>query len=173
MLNVRLAVETDCKAICDLYNDLLDIMGPNNPQRWTKGVYPSDEFVKTTIGNKSMYIAIFEDEVVGAMVLDHNFTKGYELVNWDIDAKDEEVISIHALCVNPHYTRRGFATEMIRNAVNITRKLGSKALRLDVIDGHDGANKLYLSAGFTCKGEHELSYDSTDCKKFTMYEYIV
>ncbi len=173
MIEVRLATETDYNEICDLYNHLLDVMGPHNPQRWTKGVYPSDEFVMNTISKKTMYIGILDNEIVGAMVLDHHFTKGYETVDWDIDATDDEVISIHALCVKPEYTRRGFATEMIKNAVDITRQLGSKAMRLDVIDGHDGANKLYQSAGFVCKGEHKLFYDSTDCTKFTMYEYIV
>ncbi len=173
MLEVRLATDKDYNEICDLYNDLLDFMGPHNPQRWTKGVYPSNEFVESTINKKTMYIGTLNDEIVAAMVLDHHFTKGYETVNWDIDVTDDEVISIHALCVKPQYTRQGFATEMIKNAVIITRELGSKAMRLDVIDGHNGANKLYKSAGFVCKGEHELVYDSTDCTKFTMYEYIV
>ena len=173
MLKVRVATDSDCKEICNLYNNLLDVMGPNNPQRWTKGVYPSDEFVKDTISKKTMYVAVLEKKIIGAMVLDHHFTKGYETVDWDIDVADDEVISIHALCVSPEYTRRGFATEMIKSAVDITRGLGSKAMRLDVIDGHDGANKLYKNAGFVCKGEHKLFYDSTDCTKFTMYEYIV
>lgn len=173
MLDVRLATDKDYNEICELYNDLLDFMGPNNPQRWTKGVYPSNEFVESTINKKTMYIGILENEIVAAMVLDHHFTKGYETVDWDIDATDDDVISIHALCVKPKYARRGFATEMIKNAVVITRELGSKAMRLDVIDGHDGANKLYQSAGFVCKGEHKLVYESTDCTKFTMYEYIV
>ena len=173
MLKVRLADESDYINICELYHNLLDVMGPDNPQRWTKGVYPSDEFVKDTIAKRTMYVAVLENMVVGAMVLDHNFTEGYETVNWDIVATDDEVISIHALCVGPAYTRRGFATEMIKSAAQITRELGSKAMRLDVIDGHNAANKLYQRSGFVCKGEHELFYDSTECTKFTMYEYIV
>ena len=173
MIEVRQALKNDAKGIIDMYNEFLDSNGVNNPPRWTKGVYPSESFVNDTISNGTMHVAVCEGEIVSAMVLNHEFTSGYETVNWDIDVPDNEVISLHTLCVNINYKRRGIATEMMRYAVSFARENGFKAVRLDVIDGNDGANKFYKSAGFVCKGEHKLVYESTDCTKFTMYEYIV
>lgn len=173
MLEIRIAEEKDIKDVCKLYNDLLDYMGVNNPPRWTKGKYPSDAFIEEVIGNKTMHIGINDGEIVSAMVLDHSFADGYENVSWDIDVPLNEVISIHTLCVKGECAGQGFASEMLKYTIDFTRKIGCKAIRLDVIDGNAGANKLYKKNGFVCKGVHKIYYDSTDCTDFTMYEYVV
>lgn len=173
MLKIRKAKEEDIPGVCRLYNELLDEMGPDNPQRWTKGVYPNDDFVKETVRNETMHIGIYNNEIVSAVVLNNTFTKGYECVPWDIDATDNEVISVHTLCVKVSETGKGFGTQMAKYIVDFARDNGYKAVRLDVIDGNMNANRLYQRAGYKSLGVHKLHYDSTDCTDFTMYEFVV
>ena len=92
---------------------------------------------------------------------------------WHFDAKEDEITVIHLLCVLPEYYGRGFAKEMIRHAAKLSRSIGRKVIRLDVIKGNERAKNLYLSEGFEFIGEYQVFYEDTGLADFWMFERLL
>lgn len=137
---------------------------------WKKSVYPSEEFIRTSLENGELYAARLEGTMAAAMVLNHTCTPGYETIAWTVQAEPEDVSAIHALGVLPACQGKGVAGAMVREAVRLAREAGQKALRLDVLSGNLPAQKLYTAAGFQYRGTIQLFYEDTGPADFLLYE---
>lgn len=174
MLKIRKAEKCDVTAVCRFFDKLLDDIGPyENLPRWKKGCYPSDGYLTDMINEGSLYMGLYDGEIAAAMVVNKICTDGYDEVKWGINASSGEAYFIHTLGVSPTFARRGFAIQMLEEAIDIARRGNGKAVRLDVIDGNEPANQLYTKAGFDCRGVYRLYYEDTGWENFTMYEYVL
>ena len=171
MLELRKAVPADFPEVWDFYGRLIDGMaGAQFHPGWERDVYPSEEFVRSSLERGELFTAWLEGVMAGAMVINHACTPGYETVAWAVDAAPEEVSVIHALGISPDFQGRGVAGELVRGAVRLAREAGQKAIRLDVLNGNLPAQKLYAAAGFQYRGSVRLFYEDTGMTDFLLYE---
>lgn len=171
MIEIRKAAPADHEAVRDLYDGLIDGMaGSRYLPAWKKGIYPSEEFLRASLGNGELYTAWAGGTMVGAIILNHACTPGYEAVSWAVDAEPEEVSIVHALGVSPSFQGKGVAGEMVRGAIRLAKEAGQKAIRLDVLPGNLPAQKLYTAAGFRYMGTVKLFYEDTGLTDFLLYE---
>lgn len=120
-----------------------------------------------------MYIALLGNKIAAAMILNSKSAEGYEKINWGIAAEKNEVTIIHALGVMPDFTGKGFAKEMVREAIRISLSENKKALRLDVLSGNIPALRLYESLDFSLMGRIKLFYEDTGKCDFDLFEYVL
>lgn len=140
---------------------------------WKKDIYPSIDLLKQSIEKNELYIGIDKDQIISAMIVNHECNEGYKMFDWPIDVEDDKVLIIHALGVLPLYSGHGLAKKMVKKAMDIARENQQKVIRLDVLSGNVPAEKLYTSLGFQYRTTVTMYYEDTGFTKYKLYEYIL
>lgn len=139
-----------------------------------KGGFPSDEMVKNAIAEKDQFIGIEDGQIVAAYIMNHDCDEAYHTVRWLTDAKDKEMVVLHALRVLPEYGGRGYSKQLVQHAIDTARERGLKSIRLDCIEGNDIPQKMYMSFGFAYVDTVEITYvDIGIPRKFLLYEFVL
>ncbi len=78
---------------------------------------------------------------------------------------------IHILAVSPDSQGKGIGSEMIREAVNLAKINGMKAIRLDALASNTPAHGIYKRLGFEYRGKQHLYAENTGWTDFFFFEY--
>ena len=164
----------DFEKVRGFYHRLIDDMADSvfHPG-WKKGIYPSDDLIRSSLEEGSLFVMRSSGDIIAAMVVNHECNEGYAGVSWSSEASGDEVAMIHALGVMPRFSGRGLAREMARYAISLAKDSGARAVRLDVLKGNLPAEKAYLGAGFRRVGELRMFYEDTGWTDFALFEYLL
>ena len=175
MVSIRKASADDYIAVRNLYyritDGMLERMGPAHS--WQYDIYPSQEFLRSSIAADTLYIGFADGVPASAMVLNRECNEGYGRVVWPSGIPMDDAMVIHALGVHADYSGRGIAGEMVRYAIAEAGKLGARVLRLDVLEGNAAAEKVYASAGFSYAGTSRMFYANTGWMPFHLFECVL
>lgn len=173
-VSVRPAVESDFEPVHDMYLQVLDEQeyAPYHPC-WRKGVYPDASYLRACISSGQMWVAELEQSIAGAMVINQSCNEGYLKAQWSLCLKPGEFCVLHTLAVSPSFRRRGVADAMVSYAIELTRSLGMKALRVDLIDLNKPIEPLYLRHGFVRCGAVSMYHEAVDWQLFHLYEHAL
>lgn len=172
-MEIRLAEIEEFIKVVEFYDKIIDDMqGMKYHPLWQKRIYPTLDFLKESIQNKQLYIQIFNDNIIGAMVINH-YGNGYDNVDWSVKAENNEVDIIHALGVQVSSQRHGCASKLVKHAIKLAKENKRKAIRLDVLAPNLPAHELYKRNGFQLRETKELYYEDTGWMKFMLYELIL
>ena len=168
----RKAEKEDFNKIKSLYWTLIDQEqdDPSFPH-WKKGIHPSDEMMQDSIDKGSLYVLADGDEITACVIANGEKVDGYSDAPWQIDS--DEVIVLHVLAVHPNHRGKGLARRLVENVIEQERKVGKKALRLDVIENNTTAEKLYQKLGFQYIQIKTLYYDVVGEMTFKLYERVL
>ena len=122
----------DYKRITDFYKYVID--NTNEMEKyacWKYGQHPTDEMIKGYIDDGYMYYEEKDGEIIAAVALTPFQNEDYNPVNWSISLKDDEVLVVHILCVNPNMQRQALAKNIMYEIIQEVRDMGMKAIRLD------------------------------------------
>jgi len=168
------AVPDQYEDVRSFYHSLIDAMeGSVVYVGWQKDIYPAPEFLEGSISRGELYIVLEADQIVGAMVCNHDSNESYPGSVWQIEAKGDEVLLIHALGVHPDHARKGYAKAMVRKAIELARETGMKAIRLDVLENNYPAENLYIGFGFQYRDTLKMYYEDTGWTNFKLFEYVI
>ncbi len=174
-MNIRNAYEKDFSELLSFYNRMCNVLGEQDflPEG-DKGGFPSEEMIRGAIAMKAQFVGIEDDKIVAAYIIDHNCDSTYHSVQWKVNAKMDEVMVLHALRVLPEYSGRGYSKQLVRHAIQISKEMGQKAIRLDCIEGNDIPQKMYRSFGFQYIDSVRITYpDIGTPKNFLLYELLL
>ena len=168
----RKAEKEDFDKVRSLYWTLIDREqdDPSFPH-WKKGIHPSDEIIQDSIDKEELYVLADSDEIAACVIANGEKVDGYSDAPWQIDS--DEIIVLHVLAVHPDYRGRGLALRLVENVIELERKAGKKALRLDVIENNTTAEKLYQKLGFQYIQTKTLYYDVVGEMTFKLYELVL
>lgn len=172
MTEIRIAEINEFDIVRTFYHSLIDAM--QNAQykpAWEKGVYPSDEYLRSSIKKHELYIGLTDGELSSAMIINHEYNESYDKAAWPTDAAPEEITVIHALAVHPCFGGKGIAKELVARAISIAENNKQKVIRLDVLGGNIPAAKLYTGMGFKYIDTVQMYYEDTGWTDFELYEY--
>lgn len=174
MLQIRVANPNDYLCVRDFYYDLINLMEDAEfKPGWERDVYPSQEFLIQSIRNGELFVGEADGRIVSCMVVNHEYNAGYRDIPWSIDAKDSELLVIHALGVHPAYSGRGIAKQMVQYVIDIARKDQIRTIRLDVLEGNVPAERAYSKMGFTHRGTIRMFYEDTGWTNFKLFEVLL
>lgn len=140
-----------------------------NYPKWTRN-YPNRESVETSIRRGEQYVYVDKGKVVGAVVLNENPDGDYEAGDWRVQLDRGEYLVIHTFAVNPGMRGQGIGSHMADACIELARRKGYKAIRLDVVPGNTPAVRLYKGKGFTFAGAKDLLRKIEDIPVFELYE---
>ena len=168
----RKAEKEDFYKIRSLYWNLIDQEqdDPSFPH-WKKGIHPSDEMIQASIDKGELYVLADGDEIAACVIANDEKVDGYADAPWQINS--DEIIVLHVLAVNPGQRGKGLARRLVENVIELERKAGRKALRLDVIENNTTAEKLYQKLGFQYVQTKTLYYDVVGKMTFKLYELVL
>ncbi|MCR5138494.1 MAG: GNAT family N-acetyltransferase [Oscillospiraceae bacterium] len=173
-IDITKAAETDYEEVRHFYHSLIDCLIPEQCYVcWKKDVYPSPEFLRSSIDHGDLYFCRDGERMAGAMVLNHEYNVSYSNYQWQTAADDSELLIVHALGVHSDFTGKGFAKAMVQKAIDIARETNMKAIRLDVIAGNIPAERLYQGFGFQHVASLQMYYEDTGWADFNLYEYVL
>ena len=168
----RKAEKEDFDKIRSLYWNLIDQEkdDPSFPQ-WKKRIHPSDEMIQASIDKGELYVLADGDEIAACVIANDEKVDGYADAPWQINS--DEIIVLHVLAVNPGQRGKGLARRLVENVIELERKAGRNALRLDVIENNTTAEKLYQKLGFQYVQTKTLYYDVVGKMTFKLYELVL
>ena len=168
------ATKNNYEEVRYFYHSLIDSLNPENHYVcWKKDVYPSPEFLRGSIDNGDLYVCREGEQIVGAMVLNHECNESYRNYQWQTAADNSELLIIHALGVHSDFNGKGYAKAMVQKAIDIAKETGMKAIRLDAYAGNIPAERLYQGIGFQHMATVQMYYKDTGWADFKLYEYVL
>ncbi|MDO4491666.1 MAG: GNAT family N-acetyltransferase [Lachnospiraceae bacterium] len=141
--------------------------------RWIYGKHPTDAIIQSHIDAGCMYCWEKDGSILAATALTPFQGNDYHSTNWNIDAKDDEVLVVHILCVSPNYQRTGVAPKVMKDVIELAAKLGKKAVRLDALSCNEPAHRLYEKLGFKKCGVQNWYTRNAGWIDFYLYEYCL
>lgn len=166
------AEDNDLYEVGMIYQRIHDDLSQTiNYPRWPRGIYPTEESAQEAIDKKELYILKDDQKIIGSVILNHDQDLGYEDVEWQVLAKDNEVMVIHTLAIDPLYKGKGYAGLMIHKIKQLAFVKQCLALRLDLTQGNLPARNLYQKHGFYFTGIADLHRQSAGIDYSEMFEY--
>ena len=168
---IRKATVEEFAAVRAFYHEMTDWLetAPYGPG-WKKDIYPSPEDLLSALENEELWVCEEDGKYIASMIVNSRSQEEYSLVNWKIDAREGEVLLIHALGVIPEYHGKGVSGAMVEHAITLAKSGHKKAMRLDVLAGNLPAEKLYPKYGFEFIETIEMFYEDTGLTLYKLYE---
>ena len=169
---IRKAEPADAISALAFYHDLIDKMKDSAFRpTWAKGVYPLLSDLEAAISKSSLFIAVDDARIVGAVMVTDKEDESYQQVNWGIIT--DRVAVIHLIASDPDLHGRGIGRKLLEKCREDAAARGAETIRLDTLPYNTPARHLYESFGFEYRGEIELCYPPVGTIPFAMYEYVL
>ncbi|WP_407413523.1 GNAT family N-acetyltransferase [Methanobrevibacter sp.] len=173
MNSLRKAKIEESEKILNFYQNIVySIEGTQFKPKWSK-YYPNLEFIKSSIEKQELYVYKKDSDIIGCVVLNNRFDPEYDNIDWIVEAKPEEIVIIHTFAVTSDLAGKGIGKEIFRQIKNNALKNNQKTIRLDIIDGNIGAQKVFEKFGFKYIDTVEIFHDIVGLEKFHLYEHIL
>ena len=138
--------------------------------RWIYGLHPTDDMIRDYIHSGVMYTCGQDHEIHCAFALTPSQGSDYHDTCWGLALADDEVAVVHLLCVNPQFQHQGIGHQTMELAMDLARKMGKKAIRLDALASNTPAHRLYESLGFQRRGTAHWFADNVGWTDFYLFE---
>ena len=171
---IRKATREDYPDVREFYYELTDtLQDAQYSPGWERDIYPTQEWLIESIEKQELYLGELNGRIVSCMVVNQEYNDGYKGIDWIIEAKDSELLVIHALGVAANVSGRGLAKQMVGYVIEMAKSQGIKTIRLDVLEGNLPAEKSYTKVGFEYTGTVPMFYEDTGWTNYKAFEYVV
>lgn len=170
MTELRKAQISESGEILEFYrNQIISIEDSEFKPKWNDD-YPNLEFIENSILKEEMYV-YGKNNITACVVVNDEIGEAYSDVEWHTDVETSKVIVIHAFAVNS--MGKGIGKEIFNQIVDSAIKNNKKTIRIDVIDGNEGAKKVFKSFGFEYVDCVEVFHEAVGLETFHLYEKIL
>lgn len=174
MLQFQQADICDFEAIQQFYWDVIEDIHKNNTANenlgWEKGVYPSDDFLQTSLEKGELYTLMDGSVLCACVILNSECNEGYLGCPWGITCEPTEVLTPHALAVHPRMQGKGIGKIVVGHVLDVAVQKDKKAVRLDVLGACAAAERLYRSCGFQFVAAKNMYYEDTGWTEYRLFE---
>lgn len=148
-MEIRKAIKADIDAIEKIYDALHDEEEQGLVTiGWIRDVYPTRKTAEVALDRDDLFAMIDENKVVAAAVINHIQVDEYKYASWKHDAKDNEVMVLHCLVVDPYQKNKGYGKAFVAFYEKYAKENGSIALRMDTNARNTRARNLYKHLGY-------------------------
>ena len=173
MANLRKAKAEEAEKILEFYQKVIDsTRGSEFNPKWNRN-YPNLKFIEGCVEKEELYVCTEEDNVISCVVLNNRFDPEYENIEWTINATPQEIVIIHTFAVSSDFAGRGIGKEIFNQIRDNALTNNQKSIRIDIIDGNVGAQKVFEKFGFKYVDTVEVFHEAVGLEKFHLYEYVL
>ncbi len=173
MTHLRKAEIEESEEILEFYQNVIDsTRGSEFNPKWNQN-YPNLEFIEGCVEKEELYVCTEEDLIISCVVLNNRFDPEYENIEWTINATPQEIVIIHTFAVSSDFAGRGIGKEIFNQIRDNALTNNQKSIRIDIIDGNVGAQKVFEKFGFKYVDTVEVFHEAVGLEKFHLYEYVL
>ena len=111
---------------------------------------------------------------MASVILDTNQPPEYRNITWGIDAKHNEVLVIHTLCVHPECAGAGVGSAIVEFAKEIAKQKACLAIRLNTTSRNSLAIRLYEKNDFVIVTNQKMLLNGQiACNEHSFMEFIL
>lgn len=148
-MRIRKAVKQDIDQIEAIYERIHDeeeagraVIG------WIRGIYPTRKIAEDSLDRGDLFVMVDEDKVVATAIINQIQVPDYKHARWRNEAKDDEVMVLHTLIVDPLHKARGLGKAFVVFYEDYALKNGCKELRMDTNAKNERARAMYQKLGY-------------------------
>lgn len=172
---IRKATIEDISAIAALYNEAIDYEDSHvKYTSWQKGIYPTADTARLGVKNDSLYVLEGGGKLLAAVILDTRQPPEYRNIEWGVDAKRNEALVIHTLCVHPECVGIGIGSAIVEFAKELAKQKNCVAIRLNTTSRNTLAKHLYEKNGFNVVSKQKILLNGQiACNEHSFMEFII
>ena len=145
----RKAEPRDLDAIAAIYDRIHDNEEAGRVTiGWDRAVYPTRATAQASIEAGDMYVEEVDGRIVAAAKINQEQVPEYVGAQWQWEAKEEEVLVLHTLVVDPDLGRGGHGKAFVAFYEDMARQMGCPYLRMDTNVRNTVARSLYKGLGY-------------------------
>ena len=115
-----------------------------------RGIYPTIDTAKNALKREDLFIYENEEKIIGASAIINKIQVDvYEKGNWKKDAKDDEIMVLHTLTVEPNKSHNGIGKKFVQYYENYAKENNCTELRLDTNEINSVERQFYKKLGYT------------------------
>lgn len=135
--------------------------------------YPDLEYIEKSIKKSELYICRDNDIIISSFILNSEFDNDYSTVKWQVEAKPSEITIIHTFAINSDYQSKGLSRIIFDEIKKIAIDNNQKTLRIDIVGGNTGAQKVFEKLGFEYITTVDIVHYAVGLQDFHLYEYVL
>ena len=147
---IRKAKINELDKIMNMYASCVDGMQKANIDQWDS-TYPNRKIISKDIRNKTFYIFLINDEIIGGINIDKIQDKTYLDIKWK--DKGNKFLVVHRLAVRQEFWKKGIGNKLMIFAESLVKEKRLNSIRLDTYSSNPIAINFYLNLGYIKKGE--------------------
>ena len=148
MIQIRKAAAEDLSTIERIYEDAhREEESGRTTTGWGRGVYPVRKTAEDALKREELYVLEDEKGVQGTAIINHIQVDVYEKGEWEVEAKDDELLVIHTLVISALAKGKGYGPAFVEYYERMAREKGCRSLRLDTNARNKAARKMYRKLG--------------------------
>ena len=147
---IRKAKINELDEIMNMYASCVDGMQKANIDQWDS-TYPNRKTISEDIRNKSFYIFLINNKIIGGINIDKIQDKTYLDVEWK--DKSNKFLVVHRLAVRQEFWKKGIGNKLMIFAESLVKEKKLNSIRLDTYSSNPIAISFYLNLGYIKKGE--------------------
>ena len=147
---IRKAKINELDEIMNMYASCVDGMQKANIDQWDS-TYPNRKIISEDIRNKTFYIFLINDEIIGGINIDKIQDKTYLDIEWK--DKSNKFLVVHRLAVRQEFWKKGIGNKLMIFAESLVKEKKLNSIRLDTYSSNPIAINFYLNLGYIKKGE--------------------
>ena len=150
---IRKATDHDIAAITGIYERIHEAEAAGKLSTgWLKGVYPTEATARVALEAGDLFVLEAGRRVVAAARINQIQVPEYALVDWKYPARNDEVMVLHTLTVDPVCFGQGHARRFLDFYEAYALAHGCTVLRIDTNAKNATARKMYARRGYLESG---------------------
>jgi len=150
---IRRATTADIPAIAAIYDRIHDAEAAGRlTTGWLRGVYPTEATARAALLDGDLFVLEDAGRVVAAARINRVQVPDYALVRWRYEARDDEVMVLHTLTVDPPMAGRGYGRSFLDFYEAHALDNGCRVLRIDTNEKNAPARAMYAHRGYLESG---------------------
>lgn len=119
---------------------------------WKRDIYPTRDTAAEALSREDLFVMEDEGCVVASAIINRIQPWQYAQIDWAHAAKDEEVMVLHTLTVDPAKGSRGYGKAFVSFYEKYALEEKSPKLRMDTNERNARARKMYKKLGYEERG---------------------
>lgn len=146
---IRKAIKEDIDAVSGIYSMIhTEEECGKAAIGWVRDIYPTTKTTEDSFGRGDLFVEIEGDTVVGSAIINHMQPQSYKEGKWEFMAPADEVMVLHTLVIDPHFSGRGFGRHFIEFYENYAFSQNCHYLRIDTQDINHAARSMYRKMNY-------------------------
>ncbi|ULQ59418.1 GNAT family N-acetyltransferase [Brucepastera parasyntrophica] len=150
---IRKSSKSDIQDVVKIYEKIIEKESSFKIMTgWKKNLYPSHHTALEAHNCGELFVMEIDNEIAASAIINQNQICEYADCEWEFKARNNEIMVLHTLAVDPEKSGKGYATDFISFYENYALENSCRYLRLDTNVINSAARALYKKLGYKESG---------------------